>query len=267
MVTGAGSGIGEEVARRLSSAGYELIVSGSNRDKLDALSATLARPARIEVVDLSDAVAVSQFCARLEAEDPPLDIAFINAGTIQPGDFVARERESLDREIDVNFRSAVHLIHACLRGMRERRRGHIIATCSMGGVFALRGSTMYSATKFALRGFLSGLQQEVRAQGITVSGLYPGAVDTPMLRYEAENGGSPLNFLHTPISVEVVGDVFMKLLEKGKLEVFVPYFDSLSARAVSCIPGILPYALPLFERAGERGRKRFIASYQTPTTP
>ena len=263
LVTGAGSGIGAEVSMRLARKGYHLIISGSNRSKLEALAERLPTSAAIEVIDLSQAVEVEALCESIRHNYPPLDIAFINAGIVQPGDFADRGSASIDREIDINFRSAVHLIHACIPGMKQRRMGHIIGTSSIGGILALGDCSIYSATKFALRGFLCGLQQEMAAHNIAVSGLYPGAVDTAMLRYEAENGGSPLNFLHPPASVEDVGDAFMKLLKTRKLETYVPYSDSISSRLLSCFPALIPKLLPRLVKAGEEGRTRYIQSWDS----
>lgn len=171
LITGAGSGIGAEVSMRLAQQGYHLIVCGSNRSKLESLADKLPTSTDIEVVDLGQSGQVKSFCERIREKYPALDIAFINAGILEPGDFVDRSTASIDREIDINFRSAVHLIRACIPGMKQRRSGHIIVTSSIGGIFALSDCSVYSATKFALRGFLSGLQQELVNTGIAVSGL------------------------------------------------------------------------------------------------
>ena len=125
----------------------------------------------------------------------------------------------------------------------------------------MRGSSVYSATKFALRGFLSALQQELMKDGIKVSGIYPGAIDTDMLRYEALNGGSPLNFLNRPKRVEVVGDAFMRTLKTAQLETYVPYSDSIGARLLGMFPWFIPRLLPYLERSGEKGRKKFVRSF------
>jgi short-subunit dehydrogenase len=259
FITGAGSGIGAEVAKRLDQVGYHLIISGSNRSKLERLATELQTTPVIEVADLTRQAEVKGLCERLLNDYSSLDIAFINAGTVEIGDFADRAPELIDREIDINLRSALHLIHACIPGMRKFGHGHIIATSSIGGTFAMRGSSVYSATKFALRGFLSGLQQELLPYGVKVSGLYPGAIDTEMLRYEATNGGSPLNFLHKPKTVKDVGDAFMRTLKTGQLEAYIPYSDSISARLLSLIPWAIPKLLPYFEKAGEKGRRKFIS--------
>lgn len=258
FITGAGSGIGAEIARRLDQAGYQLIISGSSREKLETLSESLHQAPIIKVADLSSMEDVEQLCHCLKHDYSGLDIVFMNAGTVGIGNFVERTPMSIDREININLRSALHLIHACIPGMQRMGKGHIIATSSIGGAFAMRGSSVYSATKFALRGFLSGLQQELLPYGIKVSGLYPGAIDTPMLRHEATNGGSPLNFLNKPKTVSEVGDAFMQTLKSGQLETYIPYSDSIAARLLGLIPWAIPKLIPALEKLGEKGRKQFI---------
>jgi len=260
FITGAGSGIGAEVAKRLDRAGYSLIISGSNANKLQLLAAQLQSSPVIEVADLTSRKDVQDLCHKLRDHYAGLAIAFINAGTVEIGPFAERSPDTIDREIDINLRSALQLIHACIPGMQTQQSGHIIATSSIGGTLAMRGSSVYSATKFALRGFLSALQQELMSDGIKVSGIYPGAIDTPMLRYEALNGGSPLNFLHEPKSVEDVADGFMRTLKSGQLETYIPYSDSISSRIFGMIPWLIPKVLPFFEKSGEKGRQRFIRS-------
>jgi len=120
------------------------------------------------------------------------------------------------------------------------------------------GSAMYSASKFGLRGLLCALNNEVHSAGVKVSGIYPGAIDTKMLRYEATNGGSALNFLSKIHDVDEVADAFEKALDTGRLEIYVPYSESLSARLAAGLPWIIRPLIPSLNRAGERGRKKFL---------
>lgn len=258
FITGAGSGIGYAISKELDKAGYRLIISGSNPQKLERLADELGHAPSIEICDLSDRDNTLRLCEKIQRDYGGIDVAFINAGVVVPGDFCDRSIDSIDRELDINLRSALYLIQSCIPAMKQRQKGHIIATSSIGGIMALQGSAVYSATKFALRGFLSALHQELKQDNIKVSGLYPGAIDTPMLRHEALNNGSPLNFLGTPKSTRDVAQAFMKTLENGNLETYIPYSDSLTSRLLGLIPGAIPKLTPSLMKQGEKGRRRFI---------
>ena len=260
LITGAGSGIGEAVCYRLDKLGYRLVLSGSTRGKLDTLAAKLQYPAIIEVADLSKRDDVDRLCNSLRQYEAGLEIVFVNAGMVGIGHFAERDAQQIDRELDINLRSALLIISACLPKMQQQKKGHIIATCSIGGIMSLRGNSIYSASKFALRGFLASLQQELINDNIKVSGLYPGAIDTPMLRHEACNGGSPLNFLQEAKSVDDVADAFIRTLKTGRLETYIPYSDSITARLLSVFPWITPKIIGYFEKAGEKGRIKFLAA-------
>lgn len=260
LITGAASGIGAEVAKRLDEQGFHLILSGSNQEKLKQFSHTLRAQPDLIVADLCQAESVARVCQQIRDLDDGLDVAFFNAGMIEIGEFSDREASAIDRELDLNLRSVLHLVNACLPNMKQNKSGHIIVTSSLGGIMAMKGNSVYSATKFALRGFLSALQQELIKDNIKVSGIYPGGIDTDMLRYEAINNGSALNFLNEPKSVDDVADVFMKALKTGRLENYVPYSDGVLSRLVSLVPGLIPRIMPFFERKGEQGRQKFIRS-------
>jgi short-subunit dehydrogenase len=142
--------------------------------------------------------------------------------------------------------------------MREQGRGQIVTTVSMAALVALPGSAAYSASKFGLRGFLIAFRAELEPYGVSVSMLLPSAIDTPMLRFEALNRGSALNFISKPAHVEVVGAVFKKAQKTKKLEYYIPYRDSIFGRLVCSFPAMLTFMYPLLSSLGERGRKQFI---------
>ena len=92
---------------------------------------------------------------------------------------------------------------------------------------------------------------------MSVSGIYPTAVNTPMLEGEARLG-SALNFLSRVLTVNEVADAYERALDKPKLEIYVPYHESLSARAALWTPSLIPRLLPFFNRIGERGRAKYL---------
>ncbi len=138
----------------------------------------------------------------------------------------------------------------------------MLSIVSMGGIIALRGSGAYSATKFGLRGFHTSLHQELAGSGVRVMGVFPSGVDTPMLRKEAAHAsGSPLNFVGAVLSPEQVADACMAALERGKLETYVPYIDSLTTRLLGAFPWLIRRVEPRFAAVGERGRRRYLARH------
>ncbi|MEM9041747.1 MAG: SDR family oxidoreductase [Actinomycetota bacterium] len=261
IVTGAASGIGAEVARRLTRRGHRVIAVDRESDAASQAAASLG-PASIGVgCDLADAAALEALCERVRAEwSDDLRIVVCNAGVIVPGEVSDIDGRVVDLHLDLMLRSPIHLVRAALPGFLERGAGHVLATVSMGGIGPMPGSAAYSAAKFGLRAFLAALNAEVKGRGIDVSGIYPSAVDTPMLREEAASGGSALNFLGEVQSIDDVADAYERALDSGKLELYVPYSDSLSARLLSTKLGWLPTVVPKLERLGERGRTKYLAT-------
>jgi short-subunit dehydrogenase len=166
----------------------------------------------------------------------------------------------IDLQLDVMLRSVVHLTRAVLPQFLEHDRGHVLATVSMGGILALPTSATYSAAKAGLRAFLAAVNAEMYDTGVHVSGIYPSAVDTPMLLREATGEGSPLNFLGAVRSIDDVADAYERALERHRLENYVPYSDSVVTRLLNTFPALTPKLLPFAARIGERGRRRYLAT-------
>ena len=141
-----------------------------------------------------------------------------------------------------------------------------MATVSLGGVIAMPTSATYSAAKASLRAFLASLNAEVTNTGVQVSGIYPSAVDTPMLREEAVSGGSPLNFLSAVQTIDQVADAYERALKNGQLEVYVPWSESVSARIAMWTPAMIPRIIPLLNRIGERGRSKYLRQLERDET-
>jgi short-subunit dehydrogenase len=261
LVTGAAGDIGFEVASRLRQQGYDLILADVNQDGLERVAASLPG-SRLVTVDLTDRKTMSAWTAEIRSGDTHLDVAFINAGVIVPGDVLALSEEQIDLQLEVNLRSALILIKACAHNMSANGSGHIVSTVSIGGILALKGSATYAATKFGLRGFMNGLRDELDTAKVFVSGLYPAGVDTRMLRHEALSHGSPLNFVNTPQTVAAVADAFERALIKRQLEIYVPYMDGLFARLMALFPWLIRLLYPLLELLGERGRKRYLQRHK-----
>jgi short-subunit dehydrogenase len=260
LVTGAASGIGAEVSNRLHRRGYRVIAVDRTQELAERAAAAIGTDSIPVSCDLSDATDVASVCARIADEwNEGLEVVVCNAGVIVPGDVVDIDPAAIDLQLAVMLTSPIQMMRAALPGFTAHDRGHLIATVSIGGILALPTSATYSAAKAGLRAFLAALNAEVHGTGVKVSGIYPSAVDTPMLRHEAAAGGSALNFIGNVLSIDEIADAYERALDSGKLEIYVPFGDSITTRLLAFKPGLLPRVLPLLNRAGERGRRKFLS--------
>jgi short-subunit dehydrogenase len=184
LITGATGGIGAALARSYANAGRTLILHGRDRRRLSALSRCCeARGARVlsVVFDLREThAAVEQL--RQVSKDEPIDLLIVNAGvtrTIGAGE----EAESLDtaREVlAVNLDGALATVAGVLPDMRRRGSGQIALVSSLAAYYGLAQTPTYCASKAALRAYGEALRSWLAPQGIAVSVVLPGFVDTSM---------------------------------------------------------------------------------------
>jgi uncharacterized protein len=170
LLTGATGGIGQAIARRLSSEGAQLVLTGRRSDALHALADELG--ARALVIDL----ALREEVERLLATAGEIDLLIANAALPGSGRLATLERDHVDRAIEVNLRAPIALAHGLVPSMLERGNGHLVFIGSLSGKAASGGASVYSATKFGLRGFALALRAELGPAGIGVSLVAPGFV-------------------------------------------------------------------------------------------
>jgi short-subunit dehydrogenase len=257
LVTGAAGGIGQPLTRRLLDAGFHVLMLDINAAGLEAARAKLGGSTTGIVCDITESASVAAAAARVREVTRQVDVIVNNAGFIKPGPFLSLNEQDIDRQIQINLLGPLRILHHFLPAVPNG--GSVVNIISMAGILPLEDSTVYTSGKFGLRGFSSSLSLELRARGIRVSGIFPSGVDTPMLRMEAQNGGSPLNFVSDPLSAEQVADLTIRAVKEGKLEYYLPYGDGVMSRLFGCIPWILPRLLPLFLKKGIAGHKRYLA--------
>lgn len=260
LITGAAGGIGLEIAKLLDRQGLSIILVDLHEAGLAATAAQLTTPPERMTCNLNDREDVERLIAKVSEEHPDLDILVNNAGVIVPGAVTDITQAAIDAHLEVNLRAPIRLMRAFAPLMVARKTGALVCTVSLGGIVALKESAAYSASKFGLRGFLCSLQQELHPHGVTVSGIYPAAVDTPMLHHEATTkGGSVLNFVDKVMTPSDIAQATWRAIQTGKLEVYSPYSASLLSRLAGAFPWILRPLLPLLETIGTAGRDKFIA--------
>lgn len=260
IITGGAGGIASQLAPQLLAKGYRLLLIDLDDARLQERARALGGEVQCVKADLTQEADLQRTTA-LIGRVSDLDLMVNNAGIIEPGDVANLPYAVLERHISINLLAPMRLTQAALGPMIARRSGCILSIVSAAGVVSLPGSAAYSASKFGLRGFLTSLSQEVIRHGIRVRNVFPGAVDTPMLRYEATHGGSPLNFLNKEVLTPLqVADACMRAMEGNALETYLPFSDGITARIVGMAPGLIPLVLPRLQKKGENGMRRYLDS-------
>lgn len=182
LVTGATGGIGGAVARALRGAGATVAVSGTRRERLEALAGELGEGCAALPCDLADAEAAAGLAARAETALGGLDVLVNNAGIARDALALRMKEEDWRRVLDVNLTAAFLVARAALRGMMRRRSGRIVSVSSVVGAAGNPGQANYAASKAGLVGMSKALAAEAAARGVTVNCVAPGLVDTEMTR-------------------------------------------------------------------------------------
>ena len=172
LVTGASGGIGQAIAKALDERGARLVISGRRADQLERIAAELGGRPTVLVADLTLAADATALAERAGA----VDVLVANAALPASGPIDGFTPEEIDRALDVNLRAPIQLTRALLPGMVERGNGHVVLVSSLAGKVASVGSSLYSATKFGLRGFAAGLREDLHDTGVGVSVVFPGFV-------------------------------------------------------------------------------------------
>jgi NAD(P)-dependent dehydrogenase (short-subunit alcohol dehydrogenase family) len=175
LVTGASSGIGESIARRLLSEGY-VVYAGARR--LERMADLERRGARLLALDLTDDTSITAAMQRVLAETGRIDALVNNAGY---GAYGALEEVPLTegrRQFEVNLFGLARLIQLALPAMRTQGTGRIVNITSIGGKIHEPMGAWYHATKFAVEGLSDCLRMELEPFGIDVVVIEPGAIKT-----------------------------------------------------------------------------------------
>jgi NAD(P)-dependent dehydrogenase (short-subunit alcohol dehydrogenase family) len=181
LITGAGSGIGRQLALSLAAEGALIAAVDLHPDPLTALAAQLPGKAGAwAVADVTDRAALRPAVAQLEARLGPIDMLIANAGIGIETSALNFRAEDFEAVIRVNLTGVANSVDAVLPGMLARRRGHLVAISSLASFRGLPLMAAYCASKAGVSSLMESLRVELRPVGVAVTTICPGWIRTPM---------------------------------------------------------------------------------------
>jgi NAD(P)-dependent dehydrogenase (short-subunit alcohol dehydrogenase family) len=258
VVTGAGKGLGREIALGLADKGFAVLVTDIDEEAAKATAATIGPQAWPMQQDVRDP-ASHRAVAEAARERGPLKLWVNNAGVLSVGLVWELDDDTVRRHVEVNLLGVVWGSRAAVDSMRLDG-GQIINIASISALVPVPGFAVYGATKSAVLGFSVSLQGDLQNADlpIKVSAVCPDAIDTDMVRGVAHHQEASLLFSAKKLlTVDAVADAVLDLLDRPKLVVTIPRVRAALAHIMRPFPTMVLKLLEWFRRIGERRRNAF----------
>ena len=197
LVTGAGRGIGREIALMLAKNGAAVIVNynGSRESAQEVVAQIEQNGGSAEAMqcNVADFASSEEFVRTVLDQYKRVDILVNNAGITRDNLIMRMTEEDYDAVLDTNLKGAFNMIRHLSRSMIRQRSGRIINISSVSGVLGNAGQSNYSASKAGLIGLTKSVAREFASRGISVNAVAPGFIDTDMTRNMTEEAKKALN--------------------------------------------------------------------------
>lgn len=235
-LTGASSGIGQAVAKELLQRGHQLALSARRDETLQELAREYPDQVLVLAGDLGEAESVKAIGASIEQAWGALDCVILNAGTCEYLDARAFDAAMIERVLRINLLGTAYCIEAALPLLRRGGRGHLVGVASAATYIPMPRAEAYGASKAGLRYLLEALRIDLASEGIDVTLISPGFVDTPLTR--RNDFSMPMRW-----SVDKAARHIVQRLDARPLEIAFPGPFIAALRLLSLLPTRLQLAI------------------------
>jgi NAD(P)-dependent dehydrogenase (short-subunit alcohol dehydrogenase family) len=260
VVTGAGRGLGLELARRLAGRGLAVNVTDVDVGSAHAAAAELGGAAWGSELDVRDAAACRRVATEAAERAGSLDVWVNNAGILVTGHSWEHDEELRHTVMDVNAHGTFNGTLAALELMRPANRGHVINIISLAGLVAAPGETLYGASKHAAIAFTIGTLADLRrsgTKGVHLSAVCPDGLWTPMLYDKLDDPNAAVSFAGHFMRPEAVAERTVTLLDRPRALLTIPRRRAVLLRFVDMTPGFATWLMPLVLADARRRQRRW----------
>ncbi len=256
VITGASAGVGASAARQFAANGAKLVLAARGAEALEAIASEFGDRAIACTLDVADQAACRELLHRAEEHYGAIHVLVNNAGCNHRGPLIEIEADDLAQIVDVNLRAPVVLSRLVIPYLKRAGGGSIVNVASIAGKIPVPDEATYSATKFGLRAFSRALADELIADGITVSCVSPGPIDTGFIMEHLDK--VPDYFFSQPISTaSQVAELIVKCAADGRQERTIPVSTGKLATAGYLIPSLARILRPALARKGKRIKEKY----------
>jgi 3-hydroxy acid dehydrogenase/malonic semialdehyde reductase len=212
LVTGATSGIGKATAEKFAQKGFNIIITGRRKERLDSLEKSLKEKYKIEVKSLNFDVRSNEEVEKnlnsLPKEWQNIDVLVNNAGLAAGKDLIQEALLSdWEQMIDTDVKGLLYVSRVVLPWMIKRKKGHVINLCSIAGKEVYQGGSVYCAVKHAVDAISKGMRVDCLPYNIKVTNICPGAVETEfsMVRFKGDKQKNDATYKgFTPLKAKIL---------------------------------------------------------------
>jgi short-subunit dehydrogenase len=263
VVTGAGRGLGQQIAHLLADRGHRVLVTDVDPSAAQAVADEIGRGASALAVDVREQAQVEAARDTIVEQAGSLEVWVNNAGVLITGPAWEQDAATRRLMIEVNTLGTINGTVAALAPMRAAGAGHVVNIVSLAGLTAVAGEAVYAASKHAVLGFSLSTVADLKVAGIKnidISCVCPDGIWTPMLHDKLEDPASALSFSGRLLQPDEVVDAVRKVLDKPHLVTAVPAWRGVQARLADAIPRFGLLAVPLVIAQGRRAQRKLLAS-------
>lgn len=254
IITGASSGIGLALTRKILALGHQVCACDINEALLHQHFPETSHRLLLKPLDISDNAQWQALISDVVNQWQRIDVLCNIAGILKENWVIDITAAEVDKHFDINVKGTIFGTQSVLNVMKKQGDGHIINIASLAGLSAVPGLALYSASKFAVRAYSIAAAIELKKYGMAVTTICPDAVQTPMLNQQKGKEQAALTFSgEEPLTTDdIVNAIVNDVLTNRPMEVMLPLKRGIIAKTANVFPAAASKIVGVLQKKGQK---------------